>query len=205
MKKLVFLFVGLLASIYLTVAQTQLQQGSDSSIKLKPTEAVQYQDAYIVITKEAGDTISVGQITEKFLGMKGLFHAKITKEHSQGIVFNGQVFTYVGSYQDKTEVVFAWFIIFSLISFVLMVISNFLFKKGFTTALVTTSVTILVTIFTVLVIPVFFPILTTAIGGATIATFIVLFVTFKEYEKTYWISSIVYYIFMLIFFISLFI
>ncbi|MFA5770855.1 MAG: hypothetical protein WC894_05180, partial [Patescibacteria group bacterium] len=91
MKKLVFLFVGLLASICLSVAQTQLQRGSDGNIILKPTEPIQYQDAYIVITKEAGDTISVGQITEKFLGMKNLFHAKIVEEHSQGIVYDGKI------------------------------------------------------------------------------------------------------------------
>jgi len=96
MKKLVF--VGLLASICLvTIGQTQLQKGSNGSIRLEPAESVQYQNLGIVISKEAkeyvsfakqaiekkGDTISVGTTTNKFVGMAGLFHAKIVKEYSR--------------------------------------------------------------------------------------------------------------------------
>ena len=214
MKKLVF--VGLLASICLvTIGQTQLQKGSNGSIRLEPAESVQYQNLGIVISKEAkeyvsfakqaiekkGDTISVGTTTNKFVGMADLFHAKIVKEYSQGIVCDGKVVDCVGSYQGETKVVFALFIIFALISLVLMIISNFLFRKerfssatafavfSFAFAFVASAFTLVFT--------------SPSISIASI------FVTFAAYvilgtRKFHWISSS-YYIFMLIFFILLFI
>ena len=217
MKKLVFLLiVGLLTSICLvTIGQTQLQRGSDGSIRLEPAESVQYQNLGIVISKEAkeyvsfakqaiekkGDTISVGITTNKFVGMAGLFHAKIVKEYSQGIVCDGKVVDCVGSYQGETKVVFALFIIFALISLVLMIISNFLFRKerfssasafavfSFAFAFVASAFTLVFTSPSISIASIF----------ATFAAYVIL-----GTRKFHWISSS-YYIFMLIFFILLFI
>ena len=226
MKKLVF--VGLLASICLvTIGQTQLQRGSDGSIRLEPAESVQYQNLGIVISKEAkeyvsfakqaiekkGDTISVGITTEKFLGMKGIFYAKIVKEYSQGIVCDGKVVDCVGSYQGETKVVFALFIIFALISLVLMIISNFLFRKerfssasAFAPAFATFA---FVFAFTPAFASVFAFTYTPAFTFTTLVfAFAFVFATFAlalGSKKIYWFFSIIYYILMLIFFILLFV
>jgi len=226
MKKLVF--VGLLASICLvTIGQTQLQKGSNGSIRLEPAESVQYQNLGIVISKEAkeyvsfakqaiekkGDTISVGITTNKFVGMAGLFHAKIVKEYSQGIVCDGKVVDCVGSYQGETKVVFALFIIFALISLVLMIISNFLFRKErffFASSIFATSSFSFATAFAVFSFAfAFVASAFTLVFTSPSISIASIFATFAAYvilgtRKFHWISSS-YYIFMLIFFILLFI
>ena len=223
MKKVCLLTVRVL-SVVLGFNQSQLQKCEDGTYRVKPKEG---HNVGVVVTKEAEEYIDdvdvskliadsghitpVGVERKEFIKMVSLFKMKIVKTSSNGLFYKNKIIGCTGMYLVSTEIKTSNFVIFAMISVVLVILSNFFFvefnnteTRGITS--LTSFIALFLGVFNVIssIADGIFPFLLIIIFATfcVAAVFVSAILSEDEKKRTvrFWTSSSIFYLLMIIFF-----
>jgi hypothetical protein len=221
MKKRWFLFFSVISLLSLnSLAQTKIevQKCNNGEITIRPIKECPVNSDTITATKKAlryanfwnkaiqnpGDTIPVADTKTKFVKATAVFYCLTQTEVSQGIVLKNKIIDVTGQYVVNKKEGLNYFIIFMVISLLLMIISDIVISKNFTVVAFVAALFAAFALFVAAAAAFRFALFAifVAVDFAALAAAAIVFAfaVFGEdtYKKMYKIASTIYYILVVI-------